>query len=62
MPLWWWIVDSLALLVGLGVLLVVGLLVRRRVLARSGGTRSTRSTRGTWWWPSRTPLTCSSSP
>jgi hypothetical protein len=37
-PLWWWLVDSLALIVGLVVLLVLGLLVRRRLLARDGGT------------------------
>ncbi len=33
-----WFVDSLALIVVLILLPVVGLLVRRRVLARSGGT------------------------
>jgi hypothetical protein len=38
MPLWWWLVDSLALIVGSAVLLVLGLLLRRRLLARSGGT------------------------
>ncbi|MEJ7635153.1 DUF2550 domain-containing protein [Aeromicrobium sp.] len=38
MPVWLWFVDSLAVILGLSVLLVVGLLVRRRVLARSGGT------------------------
>jgi hypothetical protein len=37
-PLWAWFADSFALALGLLVLLVVGLLVRRRVLARSGGT------------------------
>jgi hypothetical protein len=37
-PLWWWLVDSLALIVGLVVLLVLGLLVRRRLLTRDGGT------------------------
>lgn len=38
MPLWWWVADSLAFVVALLVLLVVGVLVRRRVLTRSGGT------------------------
>jgi hypothetical protein len=38
MPLWMWFVDSLAFVVALLVLLVVGLLVRRRLLARAGGT------------------------
>ncbi|MCW2831564.1 MAG: hypothetical protein JWP31_2256 [Aeromicrobium sp.] len=38
MPLWWWVVDSLAFVLVLLVLLVAGLLVRRRLLARSGGT------------------------
>ncbi|MBC7630014.1 DUF2550 domain-containing protein [Aeromicrobium sp.] len=38
MPLWMWFVDSLAFVVGLAMLLLIGLLVRRRVLARSGGT------------------------
>ena len=38
MPLWLWFVDSLALIFGLLALLLIGLLVRRRVLARSGGT------------------------
>lgn len=38
MPLWWWLVDSLAFIVGIVVLLVLGLLVRRRLLARDGGT------------------------
>jgi hypothetical protein len=38
MPVWLWIVDSLVILVGLGVLLLLGLGARRRVLARSGGT------------------------
>jgi len=33
---WWWLVDSLAVFVGLIVLLVVCLLVRRRLLARLG--------------------------
>ena len=38
MPLWWWFVDSLALMVAVALLLVIGMLVRRRVLTRSGGT------------------------
>lgn len=38
MPVWWWLVDSLAFVLALLILLVVGLLVRRRLLARSGGT------------------------
>lgn len=38
MPLWWWVIDSLAFVVGIVVLLVLGLLVRRRVLTRAGGT------------------------
>lgn len=38
MPLWWWLIDVLAV-VGAGlVLLLVGLLVRRWLLARSGVT------------------------
>ncbi|MCW2787843.1 MAG: hypothetical protein JWQ91_659 [Aeromicrobium sp.] len=38
MPLWWWLVDSLAFIAGFVVLLVLGLLLRRRLLTRSGGT------------------------
>lgn len=38
MPPWLWFVDSLVLVLTLTLLLMVGLLVRRRVLARSGGT------------------------
>jgi hypothetical protein len=38
MPLWMWFVDSLVFVFALLVLLIVGLLVRRRILARSGGT------------------------
>lgn len=38
MPLWVWFVDSLAFIVALLVLLLASLLVRRRLLARSGGT------------------------
>lgn len=36
MPLWLWLVDSLALLVVLGFLLIGGLIVRRRWIARKG--------------------------
>ncbi|NRQ50077.1 DUF2550 domain-containing protein [Aeromicrobium stalagmiti] len=46
MPLWWWLVDALAFVVAALVLLVVGLLVRRRVLARSGGTFEMSVNRG----------------
>lgn len=38
MPLLMWFVDSLALILVLILLPLIGLLVRRRVLARSGGT------------------------
>jgi len=38
MPPWLWFVDSLVLVLALTLLLMVGLLVRRRVLSRSGGT------------------------
>lgn len=38
MPLWLWLVDSLVLVIGPVLMLIMGLLVRRRVLARSGGT------------------------
>ena len=38
MPFWWWLVDSLALIIAILLVPLVGLLVRRRVLARSGGT------------------------
>lgn len=38
MPLLMWFIDSLALIVILILLPLIGLLVRRRVLARSGGT------------------------
>lgn len=37
MPLWLWLVDSLALLVLLGVALLITLAVRRRWLTRRGG-------------------------
>ena len=46
MPLWLWLVDSLALFLALTLLLMVGLLVRRRVLARSGGTFDMSINRG----------------
>lgn len=36
MPLWMWLVDSLAIIVVLGVLLVVGLVARRRWISRRG--------------------------
>lgn len=38
MPLWWWVIDVLAVLVVCVVLLLVGLLVRRWLLTRSGVT------------------------
>jgi hypothetical protein len=38
MPLWMWFVDSLVFFLGAALALVIGLMVRRRVLARSGGT------------------------
>lgn len=38
MPVWWWLLDSLAFVLAVLVLLVVGVLVRRRLLARGGGT------------------------
>ena len=38
MPLLMWFIDSLALVLVLVLLPLIGLLVRRRVLARSGGT------------------------
>ena len=37
MPVGWWVIDSLLLVVVLAVLMLVGILVRRRLLARSGG-------------------------
>lgn len=46
MPLWWWLVDSLLFVVVLVVLLVLGLLVRGRLLARSGGAFDMSVTRG----------------
>lgn len=54
MPLWWWLVDSLLFVVIFLVLLIVGLLVRGRVLARAGGafdmsvTRSARPRAKGW--------------
>ncbi|MFS0886729.1 DUF2550 domain-containing protein [Aeromicrobium sp. 179-A 4D2 NHS] len=38
MPLWLWLVDSLAIIVILGILLVGGLVARRRWIARKGVT------------------------
>lgn len=38
MPFWLWLIDSLALVLILILTPLIGLLVRRRVLARSGGT------------------------
>ena len=38
MPFWLWLVDSLALIAVIILVPLAGLLVRRRVLARSGGT------------------------
>lgn len=38
MPLWLWLVDSLAIIVLLGVLFVGGLVARRRWIARKGVT------------------------
>ncbi len=38
MPLWLWLVDSVALVVVLAALLVLALVVRRRLVARRGGT------------------------
>ncbi|MGH3459221.1 DUF2550 domain-containing protein [Aeromicrobium sp.] len=38
MPIWLWLVDSLALIVVLAALLVLALVVRRRLVARRGGT------------------------
>ena len=51
MPLWMWLIDSFALVVVLFLLPMIGLLVRRRVLARSGGTFDmsiNRHVAGTW--------------
>lgn len=36
MPLWLWLVDSLAIVVLLGVLFICGLILRRRWIARKG--------------------------
>ena len=38
MPLWLWFVDSVALIVVLAALLVLALVIRRRLVARQGGT------------------------
>ena len=38
MPLWLWLVDSLALIVVLAALVVLALVIRRRLVARRGGT------------------------
>jgi hypothetical protein len=38
MPLWLWLVDSLAFVVILAVLLVMALVMRRRLVGRQGGT------------------------
>ena len=38
MPFWLWLVDSLLLVLALILVPLIGLLVRRRVIARSGGT------------------------
>lgn len=38
MPLWLWLIDSLALIVVLAALVVVALVVRRRLVARKGET------------------------
>jgi hypothetical protein len=45
-PLLWWLVDSLLFVVVLLVLLLVGLLVRGRLLARAGGAFDMSVTRG----------------
>jgi hypothetical protein len=37
-PIWLWLVDSLALVVVLAALVVVGLVARRRLVARGGST------------------------
>lgn len=47
MPVAWWVIDSLLLVVALAVLLMVGLLVRRRILTRSGGAFDMSVTCGT---------------
>ena len=38
MPIWLWLVDSLALIVVLAAIVVVSLVARRRLFARSGAT------------------------
>lgn len=47
MPVYWWFVDSLLLIVLVLLGLLVGLLVRRRLLARSGAAFDMSVTRGT---------------
>ena len=46
MPLWLWLVDSVALVVVLAALIVLGLVVRRRLVARRGGTFDLSINRG----------------
>ncbi len=46
MPLWLWLVDSLAIIVVLGLLFLVGLIARRRWIARQGVTFELSVNRG----------------
>ena len=46
MPLWLWLVDSVALVVVLAALVVLALVVRRRLFARRGGTFDVSVNRG----------------
>lgn len=46
MPLWLWLVDSLAIIVVLGVLVIAGIVVRRRWIARKGITFEMSVNRG----------------
>ncbi|MBC9226682.1 DUF2550 family protein [Aeromicrobium sp. 636] len=46
MPLWMWLVDSLAIIVVLGVLLVGAIIARRRWIARKGVTFELSVNRG----------------
>jgi hypothetical protein len=53
MPVWQWLLDAAGVLLGLVLLFGIGLVLRRRVLARHGGTfelsyrvRSTKAGRG----------------
>ncbi len=46
MPLWLWLVDSLAIIVVLGVLLVAGLVARRRWISHQGVTFELSVNRG----------------